>query len=235
MPIVVNKIAVIANHYSDRQLLACIIKRIACTHFKHIQDFDNANEQFDAIVVLHRRSVQQPNPCIPKGYNPLRLIVLSDSIDEQNVVSTLNFGAHHYINLLESERVIAARLEAALRFHTRVERRILDVNPFIFQVMERTVYRNKRRIDLSPREFELAYYLFTNRDRVILDSELMTGVWTLPSSMDTRRIDTAICRVRNKLGLQVESSAWTLVRLRRQGYQLLSHVPENTAQDAHAL
>jgi len=228
---VVNKIAVIVENKTDRELMARVLGHKQCTYFDHNQSFENSTHHFDAIVVAHRRSARSAIPSLPSNHQALRLIVLSDCMGESQVVCTLQAGAHHYINILESERVLVARLGAALRLHSRSERRVLDVSPFTFQVIERTVYRDKRRIALSPREFELAYYLFDNRDRVILDAELMTGVWTLPTSIDTRRIDTAICRVRSKLGLQLKSSSWTLVRLRRKGYKLLCQLPEESTQD----
>jgi len=74
---------------------------------------------------------------------------------------------------------------------------------------------------LSPKEYEFAYYLFVNRHRVIVNAELMMSVWSLPSTMDARRIDTAACRVRKKLQLTENSSGWCLRRIRRVGYELL--------------
>ena len=51
-------------------------------------------------------------------------------------------------------------------------------------------------------------------------SELLTSIWSLPASMDTRRIDTAACRVRKKLRLNA-SDGWELNRIRRVGYRLI--------------
>lgn len=202
-----------------------------CRFFDNKRLFEKSSENFDGVIVCHRSSSQAAIPDLPYQCTALRTVVLSDCVDEQVIVGALNFGAHHYINLFQSEFVLAARLDAALRFHPNIERYVLEVNPYVFRACSRSVYHGKQRVDLSPREFQLAYYLFTNRDRVILDSELLSRVWTLPSSIDTRRIDTAICRIRNKLGLQLESSQWTLVRLRGKGFRLLCKVPEEVGQN----
>lgn len=230
----VIKTAVIVENPVDHRLIERMLGINRCHFYVQYKSFEQSTDRYDVVIVCHRKSVENPTPRIPTQYQPLRMIVVSDCTNEEHIVSMLQSGAHHYINWQDSEYVMTARLAAALRWHTRSENRVLDVNPFKFQVVNRSVFRNERRIDLSPREFELAYYLFTNRDRVILDSELLTSVWTLPSSMDTRRIDTAICRIRHKLGLQLASSQWSLVRLRRQGYRLTCRITQSVDEDVHA-
>lgn len=174
----------------------------------------------NAIIILHRTSAQSPLPRFPIKYKTSRLIILSDCSKEKTIVESLNAGAHHYIDLSESEQVLSARLGAALRCHLQREYRTLDIEPYTFNLDNRTVYYENRSLDLSPREFELAYYLFSNRDRLVTDSELMMSVWTLPSSVDTRRIDTSICRIRKKMSLNKVVSKWNIARFRREGYQV---------------
>jgi len=175
----------------------------------------------DTIIVCHRYSEQTPIPQIPKGVKPSRLIVLSDCNSEQNIIDTLDKGAHHYFDITESHRILSARLAAAMRNHQYNSIDVLEVFPFKFYVERRRVTHNDKPIHLSPREFALAYFLFSNNGRVVFDSELMVSIWTLPSSMDSRRIDTAICRIRKKMNLYKNASGWNLQRLRQVGYRLL--------------
>lgn len=158
---------------------------------------------------------------LPEPLHGMRLIAVSDRVDEDTVVSLLLEGAHHCFDLYESPRILKERLEAALRRHSRHAKRQLTQGDIRFDLEKRRVTRAGRLVDLSPKEFELAYYLFSNRGRVVENSELMTSIWSLPSSMDTRRIDTAACRVRKKLQL-AESSGWQLKRLRCVGYRLVN-------------
>jgi len=136
-------------------------------------------------------------------------------------VRALEDGAHHVFDIAEPPPLLLARLEAALRQHSLQTRRILDVAPFKFNLERRSVYKDGKLVNLSPKEYEFAYYLFANRHRVVVNSELMTSVWSLPSSMDARRIDTAACRVRKKMQLSEASGGWSLRRIRRVGYELL--------------
>ena len=218
---VVLKTAVLAVHAPDTESLDTIFSCVQCHVFTTYQSFEKSIEVFDAIIVFHSHNNPAPVSSLVTQYHPLRLVVLSENSDENSIVDCLNSGAHHFINLTDPKRVFIARLTAALRSHPLIEHQVLKVHPYTFILSNRTVLLGESKIELTPREFELAHYLFANQDRIISDSELLTGVWTLPSSMDTRRIDTAICRIRSKLGLQLESSSWSLIRLRRRGYRLV--------------
>lgn len=173
----------------------------------------------DAYLVCHRADLRVPIPSLVAPVPPGRVIVLSDAQDESTIVATLEAGAHHYFSIDESNRLLAARLSAALREHRSLVLQSLVVDPFRFDLGRRLAFRNDTRIELSPREFEFAYYLFANRDRSITDEELMRSVWTLPRAMGTRRIDTAACRLRKKMPLD-GVAGWILHRARGSGYEL---------------
>jgi DNA-binding response OmpR family regulator len=149
-----------------------------------------------------------------------RIVVLSDCREESSIVSLLNSGAHHHFYIDESSTVLKNRIDAALRIHNTKTAQFLSIDDIQFDTHKRLVCRSGKRIDLSPKEYELAYYLFTNLDRTIGNGELMSAVWSLPSHMDSRRIDTAACRVRKKLGLS-PCLGWELKRIRMVGYRLL--------------
>lgn len=184
-------------------------------------NYASSGAKNDMMIVCHRYSEKTPLPCLPKGKKPSRLIVLSDCNTEQTIIDSLENGAHHYFNISEPSHILAARLAAAMRNHQYNAIDVLEVFPFKFFVERRKVTLNDKPIHLSPREFALAYFLFSNNSRIVFDSELMVSIWTLPSSMDSRRIDTAICRIRKKMDLYENASGWNLQRLRQVGYQLL--------------
>lgn len=172
---------------------------------------------------------QLPNQLLGK-----RVIVLSDCMDEQTIVAMLNDGAHHCFDLRESPRILQARLTAALRRHGRSRGRSLVLGEICFDVQKRRVTRAGHVIELSPKEYELAFFLFSNHERIVENGELLTSIWNLPVGMDTRRIDTAACRVRKKLGLTADNG-WELKRLRRIGYRLVRTQTGSEAASADEL
>ncbi len=215
-------VAVIADCSHDHRFLQHQLASVSSQvlAFNDVSSFENTGEQVNAVVILHRRSTAAQYPKIPKKIGVNRMVVLSDCNNEQTVVKALESGAHHFILLNESDAIIQARLKASLRHHTLQAQRELCVEPFTFNLERRTVMLDGKVLNLSPKEYEFAYYLFSNRHRVVVNAELMTSVWSLPSSMDARRIDTAACRVRKKMELHRNETGWCLKRLRRVGYEL---------------
>ncbi len=149
-----------------------------------------------------------------------RVLVLADSMDENTVCTYLSAGAHHVIALDESPRLMQARLVAGLRLHKEPVQDEWKLGPYHFDLSRRAVRMDGKNLRLSPREFELARYLFEHRERIISIPELLDAVWSLPETTDSRRIDTAACRLRKKMSLGLEG-VWQLRRLRREGYQLI--------------
>ncbi|MFK7997211.1 MAG: response regulator transcription factor [Granulosicoccus sp.] len=172
-----------------------------------------------AAVICHRRGDPEYSCSLPDGAKVSRIIVLSDCAREETAVGFLDGGARHFFNINEPDNILQARLEAALRQHRRVSLRSFSEGDIHFDVQKRKVTRADRPVDLSPKEFEFACHLFSRLDKVVRNSELMTSVWSLPPDMDTRRIDTAACRVRKKLRL-CRDDGWELKRVRRVGYRL---------------
>jgi len=173
-----------------------------------------------ATIICHRSDNGADVAELPATLPGARVIVFSDTDQEETICNLLELGAHQFFNIDESRRVMLARLEAGLRYHSRPARASFEFADFHFDLQKRRVMREQETVDLSPKEFDFALYLFSHRDRIVGNSELMTSVWSLPPSMDTRRIDTAACRVRKKMRL-TEEHGWRLKRLRREGYQLI--------------
>jgi len=242
-----QQIALVTEHPDDIRLARHLLRSIK--HELTVFDISNPTHraqveriQNDVVIVFHRAlrngRDDMPTVCLPKT-GPKRLIVLSNCQREDTITGALDAGAHHFFDINEKSYILKVRIESALRAHQFHAMSTLEVAPFKFNVERRKVTTNGKSVHLSPREFSLAYFLFSNYDRIVYDSELMVSIWTLPSSMDSRRIDTAICRIRKKMNLYEDSTDWSLQRLRQVGYQLINHAPcnnkENTKNQEAAL
>jgi DNA-binding response OmpR family regulator len=214
-------VAVVAVNLADQKLMQELLQSVGylAGTFDSEAALDASDAHPQATIVCHRKTPDAPAPGLPRSHRGQRVLVFSDCTGEQEVITALEAGAHHYFNIRESRPVMLARLEAALRQHHHPWQSELVVSPFRFDLEKRRVLLHDDPVNLSPKEYEFAYYLFANRRRVVSNSELMTSVWSLPPSMDTRRIDTAACRVRKKMLLN-EQTGWSLRRLRRVGYEL---------------
>ena len=217
-----SPVAVIASTSADQVLLGGLVEKAGYKAVVY-----SSSDEFDEKAVTPHASVlciRQPESvhraiAVPQNLRSRRVLVCSDSTTEEVIVSALESGAHHYFNIEESPTVLRARLSAALRLHNTRLKQDLIIEPFHFNVERRVVRLNDQVVNLSPKEYEFAHYLFANRSRIVSNSELMTSVWSLPPTMDARRIDTAACRVRKKMQLD-ERTGWSLRRLRCVGYEL---------------
>ena len=178
------------------------------------------NERYGAIVFSQRAG--QPNivsPDLRKCLPGRRIVALTDDTSEKTIVTLLERGAHHVFDIRESIYVLRARMRAALRKHNLSSFTISDIH---FDTINREVRRDGQLACLRPKEVELARYLFDNCGRVVTTQELLLIIWSLPHTVDSRRVDTAICRVRKELRL-IRPCGWELVNKRCIGYQLISH------------
>ena len=223
-----DSVRVIASEPADRRLMNELLAETApCPDFRRpeppaAEDAAAAARPPLATLVCHRASPAEPYPRLAGLGASGRIVVFSDCTSEPVVVATLEAGAHHYFDITEPRLLLKARLAAALRSHASRLRSEVTVGPFRFDPRKRRVRYAGRPVVLSPKEFDLAFYLFSQRGRVVGNQELMTAVWSLPRTMDTRRIDTAACRVRKKMGLEEPGAHWYLRRLRGEGYVLVT-------------
>ena len=175
--------------------------------------------RYGALVFSQRSG--QPNIVSPDLRYCLpgrRIVALTDDLSERTIVTLLERGAHHVFDIRETIHVLRARMRAALRSHNLSSFTISDIH---FDMINREVRRDGRLVCLRPKEVELARYLFDNCGRVVTTRELMLIIWSLPPTVDSRRVDTAICRVRKELRL-IRRHGWELISKRCVGYQLIS-------------
>lgn len=111
-----NKIAVVVDSVHDQQLIARLLATRDYCLFDQCERLCATHDKFSAIIICHRRSQQQPVPRLPASNNfNSRIIVMSEYEDENVIADTLFAGACDYFSLQDTERVLQARIDAALR------------------------------------------------------------------------------------------------------------------------
>ena len=79
----------------------------------------------------------------------------------------------------------------------------------------RIVYIDGERVDMSPKEYELFFYLVKNRNIALSRERLITEVWGYDFYGDDRTLDTHIKILRKTLG----KYSGKIVTLRGVGYR----------------
>ncbi len=146
----------------------------------------------------------------------LPVIMVTARGAEDDRVRGLRSGADDYVVKPFSSSELLARVEAVLR---RSAERPLAVAKVAIEGgtldLERREYRRDdgdvRR--LTEREAEVIAYLARHSGRTVERAELLRSVWGLnPVGIDTRTIDMAVARLRDKLG------AGAITTVRGKGY-----------------
>jgi DNA-binding response OmpR family regulator len=91
----------------------------------------------------------------------------------------------------------------------------LDGGGFKADLTARIVYIHGERVDMSPKEYDLLFYMLDNRNIALSREKLISEVWGYDFYGDARTLDTHIKLLRKSLG---EYSRY-IVTLRGVGYR----------------
>ncbi len=130
------------------------------------------------------------------------IIMLTAKGEEADRVLGLEMGADDYVSKPFSPRELVARIKAVLR-RTKTLEAMENVNikyPGLEIIADmRKVIVAGEEIDVTPKEFELLYYLSQNPLRVFSRENLLSVVWGYDYFGDKRTVDVHMRRLRKKL------------------------------------
>lgn len=127
---------------------------------------------------------------------PILMLTVVDMVDMK--VKCLDAGADDYLTKPFSFSELLARIRALTRRAKTVPSSI-QIADLVINPVSRTVMRGGRKIYLSPKEYDLLYYLAINQNRVLTRSEISENVWGINFDTGTNFIDVYINYLRNKI------------------------------------
>ncbi len=130
------------------------------------------------------------------------IIMLTAKGEEADRVLGLEMGADDYVSKPFSPRELVARIKALLRRTQKFDANTnwkLTYPGLEISADTRKVLVEGVETEVTPREFDLLYYLAQNPRRVFTRESLLTGVWGYDYFGDQRTVDVHIRRLRTKL------------------------------------
>lgn len=163
----------------------------------------------------------------------LPVIFVTQRDSQEDLVSALQKGADDYMIKPVRPMEMLARISALARrvYPDLTEQRVIDREPYRFEVDTRTFMINRRIIPLTQREFELALFLFRNAGQMLSRALILEKVWGRSAELNTRTVDIHISRIRKKAGLTGEHG-WRLTGVYNHGYRLEKVYQETAAEEA---
>jgi two-component system, OmpR family, KDP operon response regulator KdpE len=130
------------------------------------------------------------------------IVILSGRYEEREKVEALDLGADDYVTKPFGVDELGARLRVALRRASGpggdVAGRI-STGPLVLDPGTHQVTVDGRRVDLTPREFELLRVLLTHRGRVVTKGRLLRAVWGEAYQGEDSYIYVHVSQLRRKL------------------------------------
>jgi DNA-binding response OmpR family regulator len=149
------------------------------------------------------KAVRDKDPLVP-------ILILSARGGEDDVVRGLDLGADDYLVKPASLAELGARVRALMRRQDTVA--ILTFGSLQLDVGRRTLRVGDHEARLTPREVDLMRILVDRRGDVVTREELLEKIWRISFDPRTSLLDTAIHRVRHKLGSEPGAPAIEAVR-----------------------
>jgi two-component system OmpR family response regulator len=127
------------------------------------------------------------------------VLVLSALGAVNDRVRGLRAGGDDYLTKPFDLIELIARIEALLRRPTDNREMTLRVGPLELDLIERTVKRGDRAIDLLPREFRLLEYMMRRKNQMLTRAMLLEEVWNYKFVPQTNLVDVHMSRLRRKI------------------------------------
>lgn len=156
--------------------------------------------ELNGIEVLRRlRNVDKVTPVI--------LLTARDTTPDK--VNGLDQGANDYITKPFEIEEVLARIRSCMRMvkNTRerdeqissLEPTELSMDSLVVKLLSHEVFRDGKKITLTPKEFDLLVFLLENRNRVLTRDQIIQQVWGYDFVGDTNLVDVYIRYLRRKI------------------------------------
>lgn len=138
-----------------------------------------------------------------KKIKDIPVIMLSARGEEYDKLFGFELGIDDYVVKPFSPKELMARVNAVLQRKSGSENNSAQVMKFDgleVNFAARTITVDGERVNLTPKEYDLLFYLIQNKNIALSRDKLLSDIWGYDFFGDDRTIDTHIKNLRNNLG-----------------------------------
>lgn len=181
------------------------------------------NDDFDIIIMdIMMPDLDGFSACREiRKYNSTPVIMLSARGEEYDRIHGFELGIDDYVVKPFSPKELMMRINAVMKRCSKnsqddeMQKEILRFRGLTVDFTGRIVYVDDEKIDMTPKEYDLFFYLVKNRGIALTREKLISEVWGYDFYGDDRTLDTHIKLLRKSLG---DYSKY-IVTLRGVGYR----------------
>ncbi|WP_315119654.1 response regulator transcription factor [uncultured Clostridium sp.] len=133
------------------------------------------------------------------------VLMLTAKSDEGDKVSGLRLGADDYLTKPFSINELMARVNSLIRRYTTLnpmtetDLECIPLKGMVIDKANRIVIINDTVVELTGKEFDLLFFLATNKGRVFTKKQIYTQVWEEEYAFDDSNIMSFISKLRKKI------------------------------------
>jgi len=155
-----------------------------------------------------------------REFSKTPVLMLSARGEEYDKIHGFELGIDDYVVKPFSPKELILRINAILRRTNKSDNEqnskdIYKIEGLTVDFTGRLVYVDDNKIDMTPKEYDLFFYMVRNRGIALTREKLITDVWGYDFYGDDRTLDTHIKLLRKSLGKYSD----LIVTLRGVGYR----------------
>ncbi|MBR4071267.1 MAG: response regulator transcription factor [Clostridia bacterium] len=156
-----------------------------------------------------------------RRFSDIPIIMLSARGEEYDKLNGFGLGIDDYVVKPFSPKELMMRVDAIMKRTRRSApeaekgNEIFEIEGLKADIDARIVYIDGQRADMSPKEYDLFFYMLKNKNIALSRERLITEVWGYDYYGDDRTLDTHVKLLRKSLG----EYAKFIVTLRGVGYR----------------
>lgn len=211
----------------DEERIRALIKKYALLEGHSVYEAQNGleavelckKESFDIIIM----DIMMPELDGFSAVKALRefsqapVIMLSARGEEYDKLHGFELGVDDYVVKPFSPRELMMRIDAIMKRAGKKENehKIYQKDGLKIDFTARKVYVDDKEVNLTPKEYDLLFYMAENRNIALSRERLISAVWGYDYFGDDRTLDTHIKMLRKSLG----GASGVIVTLRGVGYR----------------
>ncbi len=155
-----------------------------------------------------------------RKFSDIPIIMLSARGEEYDKLNGFSLGIDDYVVKPFSPKELMMRIDAVMKRYNSVAQKnesneVFAIDGLRVDLSARIVYIDSAPVDMSPKEYDLLFYMIKNKNIALTREKLICEVWGYDYYGDDRTLDTHIKLLRKSLG----DYSKFIVTLRGVGYR----------------
>ena len=150
-----------------------------------------------------------------RKFSDVPVIILSARVEEYDKLFGFEIGVDDYVTKPFSPKELMARISAVLKRSRPKKKELIKPDGLEIDIAGRNVFVDGKKVEMTPKEYELLFYLVENNGIAISREKLLSNVWGYDFYGDDRTLDTHVKLLRKSLGRYSRC----IITLRGVGYR----------------